>query len=215
MYAPSHFDESRTAVLHDFVAQHPLAVVVAATANGVQANHVPLMLEPVDDGAGTLKGHIARPNSMWNDVPSGSEVLAIFQGPSQYISPNWYPSKPEHGRVVPTWNYAVVHARGTVTWNHDKVWLRALVETLTDRHERGHASPWHVSDAPEEFIQQMLAAIVGLEIAITSMTGKWKLSQNRNPADRAGVVAVLSAMPDAGSREMAMLVEQAGKRNGG
>lgn len=215
MYAPSHFDESRTAVLHDFVEQHPLAVVVAATANGVQANHVPLMLEPGDGNPGTLKGHIARANSMWKDVPSGSEVLAIFQGPSQYISPNWYPSKPEHGRVVPTWNYAVVHARGTVTWNHDKNWLRALVESLTDRHERGHASPWHVSDAPEEFIQQMLAAIVGFEIILTSMTGKWKLSQNRNPADRAGVVTALSALPDAGSREMAVLVEQAGKRNGG
>ena len=214
MYAPAHFDESRKAVLHDFVEQHPLAVVVAATANGVQANHVPLILEPGHGGFGTLKGHIARANSMWQDVQSGSEMLAIFQGPSQYISPNWYPSKREHGRVVPTWNYAVVHARGSVTWNHDKAWLRALVETLTDRHERGHASPWHVSDAPEEFIQQMLAAIVGFEIAITSMTGKWKLSQNRSVAERDGVVAALSALPDAGGLEMAVLVEQAGKRNG-
>ena len=213
MYAPSHFDESRPAVLHDFVEQHPLAVVVAATANGVQANHVPLILEPEDGGFGTLKGHIARANAMWKDAQSGSEVLAIFQGPSQYISPNWYPSKPEHGRVVPTWNYAVVHARGNVTWHHDKGWLRGLVETLTDRHERGSASPWHVNDAPEEFIQQMLAAIVGFEIAITSMTGKWKLSQNRNAPDRAGVIAALSALPSAGSRQMAALVEQAGKRN--
>ena len=215
MYAPAHFDESRTAVLHDFVEQHPLAVVVAATENGVQANHVPLILEPGDGSFGTLKGHIARANSMWKDVSSGSEALAIFQGPSQYISPNWYPSKREHGRVVPTWNYAVVHARGSITWNHDKVWLRALVETLTDRHERGHAAPWHVSDAPEEYIQQMLSAIVGFEIAITNMTGKWKFSQNRSAAERAGVVAALSALPDEGSREMAVLVEQAGKKNGG
>jgi transcriptional regulator len=215
MYAPAHFDETRTAVLHDFVERHPLAVVVADTANGMQANHLPLMLEPGDGGAGILKGHVARANSMWKDVPAGSEVLAIFQGPSQYISPNWYPSKNEHGRVVPTWNYAVVHVRGHITWHHDKSRLRALVEALTDRHERGHEFPWHVSDAPDEFIQQMLAAIVGFDIAITSMTGKWKLSQNRSPAERAGVVAALSALPDAASREMAMLVEQAGKRNGG
>lgn len=215
MYAPSHFNESRSAVLHEFIARHPLAVLVAATPTGVQANHVPLMLAPVAGSSGMLKGHIARGNTMWKDVPSGSEMLAIFQGPSQYISPSWYPSKREHGRVVPTWNYAVVHARGTVTWIHDKGWLRAFVESLTNLHERGQASPWHVSDAPAEYVEQMLAAIVGFEISITSMTGKWKLSQNRTPAERAGVIEALSALPDDGSREMAMLVEQAGKKNGG
>lgn len=215
MYAPSHFNESRADVLHGFIAQHPLALIVAASATGLQANHVPLMLEAGDGGACTLKGHIARGNSMWKDVPSGSEVLAIFQGPSQYISPSWYPSKSEHGRVVPTWNYAVVHARGNIAWNQDKAWLRTLVETLTNRHEAGQLSPWHVSDAPETFIQQMLSAIVGFEIAINDMTGKWKLSQNRTPAERAGVVAALSARPDEAAREMAVLVEQAGKLNGG
>ena len=214
MYAPSHFNESRPEVLHEFIAQHPLALMVAASASGLQSNHVPLILEPGTGGSGTLKGHIARANSMWKDVPSGSEVLAVFQGPSQYISPNWYPSKREHGRVVPTWNYAVVHAHGSITWNQDKAWLRMLVETLTERHESGQAVPWRVSDAPEEYIQQMLAAIVGFEIAITRMTGKWKLSQNRTPAERAGVVAALSARPDAASQEMALLVEQAGKPHG-
>ena len=212
MYKPSHFDESRTEVLHAFVAQHPLAAVVAAGAQGMIANHIPLMLEPGRGGAGSLKGHIARANSMWQDVPDGAEVLAIFQGPSQYISPNWYPSKREHGKVVPTWNYAVVHARGTIRWNHDLAWLRRLVGELTDRHERGQAAPWRVSDAPEEFIQQMLAAIVGLEITITSLSGKWKLSQNRNPADRAGVIAALAARSDAAAQEMALLVEQANKK---
>jgi transcriptional regulator len=212
MYAPSHFNESRTEVLHEFIAQHPLALMVAASATGLQANHIPLMLAPGNGGNGILKGHIARGNSMWKDVPSSSEVLAVFQGPSQYISPNWYPSKREHGRVVPTWNYAVVHVHGSLTWIQDKAWLRTLVETLTDRHESGQAAPWRVSDAPEEYIQQMLAAIVGFEIAITRMTGKWKLSQNRSPAERAGIVAALSALPDDASREMAVLVEQAGKQ---
>ena len=215
MYASLHFNESRTDVLHEFIAQHPLALMVAASATGLQANHVPLMIEAGNGGNGILRGHIARANSMWKDVPPGSECLAVFQGPSQYISPNWYPSKREHGRVVPTWNYAVVHVHGNISWNQDKVWLRALVETLTDRHESGRAAPWRVSDAPEEYIQQMLAAIVGFEIAITRMTGKWKLSQNRTPAERAGVVAALSALPDDASREMATLVEQAGRKNGG
>lgn len=215
MYAPSHFNESRTEVLHEFLARHPLALLVATSANGLQANHVPLMLEPGNGGHGTLKGHIARGNSMWKDVPAGAEVLAVFQGPSQYISPNWYPSKREHGRVVPTWNYAVVHVHGRITWIQDKAWLRTLVETLTDRHESGQAAPWRVSDAPDEYIQQMLGAIVGFEIAITRMTGKWKLSQNRTPAERAGVMAALSAQPDDASREMASLIERAGKPNGG
>jgi transcriptional regulator len=173
------------------------------------------MLEPGQVGHGTLKGHIARGNSMWKDVSAGAEVLAVFQGPSQYISPNWYPSKREHGRVVPTWNYAVVHVHGRITWNQDKTWLRTLVETLTDRHESGQAAPWRVGDAPDEYIQQMLGAIVGFEIAITRITGKWKLSQNRTAAERAGVVAALSAQPDDASREMAFLIERAGKPNGG
>lgn len=215
MYAPSHFNESRIEVLHEFMARHPLALLVATSANGLQANHVPLMLEPGQVGHGTLKGHIARGNSMWKDVSAGAEVLAVFQGPSQYISPNWYPSKREHGRVVPTWNYAVVHVHGRITWNQDKTWLRTLVETLTDRHESGQAAPWRVGDAPDEYIQQMLGAIVGFEIAITRITGKWKLSQNRTAAERAGVVAALSAQPDDASREMAFLIERAGKPNGG
>jgi len=214
MYAPSHFNESRTEVLHEFIAQHPLALLVGTCADGLQANHLPLMLEPGNGGSGTLKGHIARGNAMWKEIPAGSEVLAVFQGPSQYISPNWYPSKREHGRVVPTWNYAVVHVHGRIAWNHDKASLHTLVESLTDRHESSQAAPWHVGDAPDDYIQQMLGAIVGFEIEITRMTGKWKLSQNRTPTERAGVVQALSAQPDDASREMASLIERAGKPNG-
>ncbi|MBS0387775.1 MAG: FMN-binding negative transcriptional regulator [Proteobacteria bacterium] len=211
MYNPAHFDESRAEVLHAFIEQHPLATVVGATPKGILANHIPLLRED-GGGAGVLKGHIARANPMWQDVPAGSEVLAIFQGPSRYISPNWYPSKREHGRVVPTWNYAVVHARGAIAWHRDEDWLRNLVATLTDRHERGQAAPWKVGDAPEAFVQQMLAAIVGFEISVTSLVGKWKLSQNRSPAERAGVIDALAALPDAASREMAALVGRAGKQ---
>ncbi len=188
------------------MAEYPLAVVVGATAKGIEANHIPLMFVPGDGTPGTLKGHIARANSLWRDLEAGAEVLAIFQGASHYISPSWYPSKREHGKVVPTWNYTVVHARGHIVWKQDAGWLRAFLETLTDRHERHSETPWHVSDAPADYIDQMLKAIVGFEIAIESLTGKWKLSQNRAADDRAGVVSSLSASNDPASRDMAALV---------
>jgi transcriptional regulator len=186
--------------------RYPLAVMVAATARGIQAHHIPLILEPSDGTLGTLKGHIARANSLWRDLEAGAEVLAIFQGASHYISPNWYPSKREHGKVVPTWNYTVVHARGRIAWMQDAAWLRAFLQTLTERQERRYESPWQMSDAPAGYIEQMLTAIVGFEIAMESLTGTWKLSQNRSAADRSGVVTSLSASTDAASQDMATLV---------
>ena len=214
MYTPSHFDETRTSVLHGFMEQYPLAALIFATANGIEANHVPLVIDSSSGSLGTLKGHIARANSMWKDAQSGAEVLAIFQGPGHYISPTWYPSKIEDSRVVPTWNYVVVHARGRIAWIHDESWLRRLLESLTDRHERCNASPWHLSDAPAEYIQRMLAAIVGFEIAITNITGKWKLSQNRSAPDRAGVVTSLAALTEESSHLMAKLIDHAEPANG-
>jgi transcriptional regulator len=207
MYVPSSFEESRPAVLHELMERNPLATVVAVTAAGIQANHIPAMHEPGAGSPGTLRGHIARANTIWRDLKDGAEVLAIFQGASHYISPNWYPSKLENGQVVPTWNYTVVHARGRITWIHDARWLREFLDSLTERHERGSASPWRVGDAPPKYIDGMLKAIVGFEIALEKLTGKWKLSQNRNAADRAGVVAALSGLPDEESRRMAQLVE--------
>ena len=214
MYTPAHFAENRPAVLHALMDRYPLAAVVAVTAEGIQANHVPLMLEPSGGALGTLKGHIARANSWWRDLRSGAEVLAIFQGASHYISPNWYPSKAEHGQVVPTWNYTVVHARGRIAWKHDPAWLRGLVESLTHRHERGNAPPWRMSDAPAEYIERMLAAIVGFEIAIDNLVGKWKLSQNRSAEDRAGVVSSLSAFTGEAAHEMARLVDRPDSESG-
>jgi transcriptional regulator len=215
MYTPTDFEESRPEILHGLMDRYPLATIVAATATGIQANHIPLIFEPTNGTLGTLKGHIARANSLWRDLKVGAEVLAIFQGSSHYISPNWYPTKREHGKVVPTWNYTVVHARGRISWVQDAVWLRKFLETLTDRHERRHTSPWQISDAPADYIEQMLAAIVGFEIAIESLTGKWKLSQNRSAADREGVVSSLSAATDAASHDMATLVAHPDKGSRG
>jgi transcriptional regulator len=186
--------------------RYPLAAIVAATAKGIQASHIPLIFEPGDGTLGTLKGHIARANSLWRELLAGSEVLAIFQGASHYVSPSWYPTKREHGKVVPTWNYTVVHARGRIAWIQEAAWLRKFLETLTDRHEQRYQSPWQVSDAPADYIGQMMAAIVGFEITIESLTGTWKLSQNRSAADREGVISSLSSATDASSRDMAALV---------
>ncbi len=215
MYTPSHFDENRPQLLHGLMAQYPLATLVAATGNGIEANHIPLIFEPKAGSPGSLKGHIARGNSLWRDVKAGAGVLAVFQGASHYISPNWYPSKREHGKVVPTWNYTVVHARGRIAWIHDTAWLRVFLEELTNRHERPYASRWQLSDAPPDYIEQMLTAIVGFEIELESLTGKWKLSQNRNAADRAGVVSTLASFTDAPAHEMAALVAYPDKGRGG
>ena len=215
MYAPSHFDEPRLPVLHELMQRHPFAVIVAQTPNGLEANHVPLILDATRGSFGTLRGHIARANSMWQDVAAGAEVLAIFHGVNHYISPQWYPSKKEHGKVVPTWNYVIVHVHGGIQWFHDPVWLRSLLEALTGRHERAYQTPWHVSDAPDEYVQRMLGAIVGFEIPISRITGKWKLSQNRDQADRAGVTSALAEQPDAAAHEMAALIERAGPKRGG
>jgi len=207
MYVPASFEESRPAVLHELMERNPLATLVAVTAAGIQANHIPVMHEPGAGSPGMLRGHIARANTLWRDLKEGAEVLAIFQGASHYISPNWYPSKLENGQVVPTWNYTVVHARGRITWIHDAGWLREFLDSLTERHERDSASPWRIRDAPPKYIDGMLKAIVGFEIALEKLTGKWKLSQNRNAADRAGVVAALSGLSEEESRRMARLVE--------
>lgn len=207
MYVPSHFAENRTALLHGLMDQHPLATLIAVTGDGLQANHVPLMFESGKGSLGTLKGHIARANTLWRDLKADAEVLAIFQGSSRYISPNWYPSKQDNGQVVPTWNYTVVHARGRISWIHDAVWLREFLESLTERHERGAPNPWRMSDAPAKYVDGMLKAIVGFEIAVDTLTGKWKVSQNRNEQDRAGVVSSLSGFADDASQQMARLVE--------
>jgi transcriptional regulator len=193
MYIPRHFAEERTEVLHRLIEAHPFGTLVTLTTDGLEANHLPFELDPEPKPFGTLRGHVARGNPVWRSVARDTEVLVVFQGPDAYVSPALYPGKREHGKVVPTWNYAVVHAHGALRAIEDPDWLRGLVERLTSRHERTRSDPWKVTDAPADYVDKMLRAIVGLEIPIARVAGKWKLSQNRSPADRLGVIEGLSS----------------------
>jgi transcriptional regulator len=192
MYQPAHFVESRPEVLQRLIREHPFGLLVTDGASGLAANGVPFLLDPDPAGGpGVLRAHVARANPVWREARSDRDSLVVFQGAQGYISPAWYPSKAEHGKVVPTWNYVMVQARGRLRAADDKAWLRAFVTRLTDHHEDGRATPWAVTDAPADFIETMLGAIVGIEIPLSSLIGKWKVSQNRSAADRAGVAAGL------------------------
>jgi transcriptional regulator len=208
MYTPSYFNEARIEALHGLIHDFPFATVVLHTDAGLVANHLPFELV----GDNLLHGHVARGNELRQ--ADGAEVLLIFRGPDGYISPNWYPSKHETGREVPTWNYAVVHVHGRLRVVEDAVWLRKLLETLTDRHEAGLPAPWKVSDAPEDHIEKSLRGIVGLEIAIDRIEGKFKLSQNHPEANRLGVIDGLRLRDADGDAELAALMaEQEGSHS--
>jgi transcriptional regulator len=209
MYVPAHFEETRPEVLHELIRDHSLAALVTVGPAGLNANHIPLEIDPEPAPLGTLRGHVARGNPVWRDFSRDVEALAIFQGPQAYISPAWYRTKRETGKVVPTYNYAVVHAYGPMRVIEDREWLRGLVERLTDRHEAGRPGAWKVGDAPADFIEQMLGGIVGIEIQLTRLVGKWKVSQNRPMADREEVVKALRELPGSDARAMASLVEKA------
>ncbi len=207
MYLPEHFAETRLDVLHQLMRQQPLATVVSHGSNGLDANHLPLLLDPERGPHGTLLGHVARSNPLWQEIGQLSgDALVIFQGPQAYISPNWYPGKAEHGQAVPTWNYAVVHARGPLRVIDEPAALRQLLERLTAIHEADQPRPWQISDAPEDYIARQLRAIVAIEIPISNLTGKWKTSQNRPATDRQGVADALAGRGDEASQAMAALV---------
>jgi transcriptional regulator len=201
MYMPEYFRETRTEALHGLIRAYPFATVVTPAAGGLSANHLPF--EVVGD---VLHGHVARGNELVQ--MDGARVLLIFRGPDGYISPNWYPSKHETGREVPTWNYAVAHVHGRLRVIDDVAWLRRLLETLTDHHEAGQPQPWKITDAPEDHIEKSLRAIVGLEIVIDRIEGKFKLSQNHPTRNRAGVVAGLRARDGDGDVELAALMAE-------
>lgn len=206
MYQPAAFVQAEPAALAALIAQRPLATLVHAQDDGLAADLIPMQWRPAADGlAGTLVGHVARANPLWRTA-HGRPVLALFQGPQAYVSPSWYPSKAATGQVVPTWNYTVVQAHGVLHAIDDLTWLRALVEALTHQHEGKRPQPWQVADAPADYTDKMLRAIVGIEIAVTRLEGKWKLSQNRSLPDRLGVVAGLGAEPGDEARAMAALV---------
>jgi len=191
MYLPKHFEQTDPAALQALMREHPLAALVTLGDDGPTADHVPLEYLPDAGPHGTLRGHVARANPLWKKA--GSEVLAIFSGPQAYVTPSWYPSKAEHHKVVPTWNYTVVHGHGRLRAIEDAPWLHALVSGLTAHHEAPRATRWAVADAPDDYVQQMLRAIVGIEIELTRLVGKWKVSQNRGEADRHGVADGLAA----------------------
>ncbi len=195
MYAPPAFVEARTDVLYDLIHCHPLGLLITAGAGGLVANPLPFQLVTEGDGA-VLRVHQSRANPQLADL-DGADCLAVFQGPHAYVSPSWYATKQETGKVVPTWNYMIVQARGRARRIDDAAWLRAQVEALTQAREQGAAEPWSVDDAPADFVAAQLRGIVGVEIPVTQMDGKWKLSQNRAERDREGVVAGLAARGDA------------------
>jgi transcriptional regulator len=192
MYTPPAFRDVDRASIHAMIEAAGLATLVTMTGEGLVGTPLPLLLAPDEGPLGTLYGHVARANPQWRLAATG-EALAIFAGPDAYVSPSWYATKGEHGRVVPTWNYAAVHAYGTAEFFEDPVRLRGVVGWLTDRHEAGREEPWSVGDAPEPFVQAQLKGIVGVRLPIARLEGKRKFSQNRSAADRVGVAAGLRA----------------------
>jgi transcriptional regulator len=193
LYIPPLFKEDRIDVLHAAIRAAGLATLVTLREDGLIASHVPMLLDAEPAPYGTLLGHVARPNAQARGAVPGVQALAIFHGPDAYITPSWYATKRETGKVVPTWNYVAIHAYGPVEFFDDRERLRAVVTRLTERFETPRAEPWAVTDAPADFIDGMLKGIVGFALPIARLEGKWKMSQNRPPADRAGVVAGLES----------------------
>lgn len=195
MYTPDHFAETRPAELHRLIAAHPLGTLVTHGPDGLDADHIPFAFDPDTGPHGTLLAHVARANPLWQRCPTGTPVMVLFRGADGYISPNWYPSKHEAHRQVPTWNYEVVHAHGTLTVRDDVRFLRGLVARLTRHHEQaiGEPQPWKMSQAPTDYLDDLLGRIVGIEITLTSLVGKAKLSQNKDERDRQQAADTLQA----------------------
>jgi transcriptional regulator len=193
MYLPKHFEDNEPTRLHGYIEAHPLALLITTSSNGVLANPLPFLMQPERGAHGTLIAHVARANPVWRELPAHSEALVVFQGAQAYVSPSDYPGKKEHGKVVPTWNYSCVQARGVLQVHDDRDGVHRVVSTLTARHEASQSKPWGLGDAPADYIEQMLAQIIAIELPVQSLVGKFKFSQNRGTADRAGVEAGLQA----------------------
>jgi transcriptional regulator len=211
MYLPSQFEETRIDVLHQLVQRHPLGLLITHDGQDIEANAIPFLLDAGPAGRpGTLLAHVARANPVWKEARHDADSLVVFQGPQAYISPGWYPSKAVTGQEVPTWNYVMVQARGRLRVRDDPQWVLNLITRLSERHEAGRPMPWAVGDAPPDFIDKLLGAIVGIEIELASITGKWKVSQNKKAVDRAGVVHGLGQQPGDEAAAMARQVRQPG-----
>ena len=208
MYQPPHFKDEDLARQHGLIRSHPFGLLVTAGAGGLQANGIPFVLDPDASARGTLRGHLARPNPQWRDCLDGCPAVVVFQGPEHYVTPSWYATKRETEKVVPTWNYVMVQARGTARAIEDGGWLHAQIRALTDMMEGNRPTPWAVDDAPESFVAGQVRGIVGIEIVIDALDGKWKASQNRPEADREGVADGLGQIGTEAADAMAALVAQ-------
>ena len=208
MYIPAVNEEKRLPVLQNHMRAYSLATLVSLTSAGLVATHLPLILDPDQGEFGTLRGHIAKANSQARHTLPEPQSLAIFAGPDHYITPSWYPTKQQHGKVVPTWNYVTVHAYGPIRFIEDESWLLAHLGALTTLHESGFPRPWKITDAPADFIAGQTRGIIGLELPIQRLEGKWKISQNRNEADRTGVAHGLAELDTPASLSMQALVER-------
>lgn len=209
MYLPQVHEERDVSVLQALIRAHPLGTWITQGSDELIVNHIPFLLHANRGEFGTLVGHVARANSVWQSFSKSVHSIIVFQGADSYITPSWYPSKHAHGRAVPTWNYAVVHAHGLPRVIDNEGWLLAHLNELTDAHEAQQALPWKVSDAPTEFIDHMIGRVLGIEIPVTKLLGKWKVSQNRPMPDRLGVVAGLMERGDPNAEAMAGLVQRA------
>jgi transcriptional regulator len=214
MYTPKAFEVTDLAVLHAAMKHSELATLVTMTTQGLVATHLPLLLDETKGEYGTLTGHVSRANPQWRETDTEAEALIIFLGPDTYVSPNWYPAKQETGRVVPTWNYAAIHAYGRLTFYEDPEWLRTMVTELTKRHEASFPAPWQVTDAPPVYIDSQLKAIVGFEFRILRLEGKQKFNQNRSVEDRLGVIEGLRELGSERKTEVADLMEEIESRRG-
>jgi transcriptional regulator len=208
MYIPKPNEEKRIPVMHELISSQSFASLVTMGPSGLFASHIPMVLEQDGSEFGVLKAHISRANTQWRDFTPSIDALAIFAGHHHYISASWYPGTKEDGKEVPTWNYVVVHAYGALKAIEDPDWLRAHLEKLTNANEAGSATPWKVSDAPDDFIRQQMRGIVGLEMPIRRLEGKWKVSQNRNQRDRSAVREELAKLNTPESLAMKKLVER-------
>jgi transcriptional regulator len=212
MYEPPLHRQPDRAAIHALIRANPLGLLITSGAQGLLANAVPFLFEPERGEFGTLLVHVARANPQWRDLQPEGEALVVFQGEDHYVSPSWYATKRETGKVVPTWNYLMVQARGRARAIEDAGWLLAQIEALTRSQEATRAAPWAVSDAPGDFVAAMVRQIVGIEIELTALSGKWKASQNRPAADRAGVIAGLRADGDVDALAMAAIVAEVGPK---
>ena len=210
MHIPKKFRQEDTNKLIALIKDFPFATLIGSNESGAQVMHLPLLIKNEDGQSYSLNGHIAKVNPFWQQIRQGDKVVAVFHGPNCYISPNHYPTKLEHGKAVPTWNYVVVHAEGNIKFHHDKEWLYTHIDELSQQHEQKSEKPWSINDAPEDYIQKMLPAIVGIEISINNIEGQWKLSQNQPAKNQQGVIQGLmdTENPNAQAIAKMMITQQ-------